>query len=414
MFNWWKKMSLFMKIMLGFALGIGTGLIMGPKAAMFSFLGTILIRLLEMVVAPLIMSLLVGAVGEVGDMKTFGSMGIKAVIIYTCCTMLAIAVGLSAALLLNVGAGAHIDLGGVQAGELKSFNLVDTIVNMVPRNIFAALSEPNLLQIIVFSLIFGFAVSLAGEQGKVMFKAFQSLGNVMKSVTNVVLKFTPLGVFGLMANVIGSNGIQILVPYAKCIAAVYLASIFQTTVVHSFIMSKVLAGRSPVSFFRASREAMTFAFATCSSVATIPLALKATKKLGVPDRISNFIITVGSNMSMDGIAIYQGVAIVFASQVYGIELSIQQYVLVMFSATIASLGVAGVPGSGLIVLTIVLKAVGLPMEAVALLAGVDRILNMGRIVPNLSVDIAAATLISKLEGVLGEELTDEEMQKSYA
>ena len=174
-------------------------------------------------------------------------------------------------------------------------------------------------------------------------------------------------------------------------------------------MNKLMAKRSVGSFLKASKEAMTFAFATCSSVATIPLALKATKKLGVPDRISNFIITVGSNMSMDGIAIYQGVAVVFASQIYGIHLTIAQYILVMISATIASLGVAGVPGSGLIVLSIVVKSVGLPMEAVALLAGVDRILNMGRIIPNLSVDISAAVLVSKFEGVLEPELTDEQM-----
>jgi Na+/H+-dicarboxylate symporter len=142
---------------------------------------------------------------------------------------------------------------------------------------------------------------------------------------------------------------------------------------------------------------MTFAFATCSSVATIPLALKATRRLGVPDRIGNFIITIGSNMSMDGIAIYQGVAIVFASQVFHMDLTIPQYFMVMFASTVASLGVAGVPGSGLIVLSIVLKTVGLPMTAVGLLAGVDRIMNMGRIIPNVTADIATSCLVSKLD-----------------
>jgi Na+/H+-dicarboxylate symporter len=236
----------------------------------------------------------------------------------------------------------------------------------------------------------------------------------MKSITNIVLEFTPFGVFGLMANVIGTNGIGILLPYVKCIAAVYAASFVQTVVVHAFVMNKLIAKRSVGSFLKSSKEAMTFAFATCSSVATIPLALKATKRLGVPDKISNFIITVGSNMSMDGIAIYQGVAVVFAAQIYGIDLTVAQYAMIMFSATIASLGVAGVPGSGLIVLSIVVKTVGLPMETVALLAGVDRILNMGRIIPNLTVDIATSVLISKFEGVLGPELTEEQMQKVSA
>lgn len=411
MLKWWKNLSLFKKIMVGFALGIIVGLIMGPKASMFNFLGTILIRLLEMVVAPLILSLLVGAVGEIGDMKTFGSLGLKTIIIYICCTIFAIALGLGAGLLFNVGSGVHINLANVKVGEIKSLAFTDTLVNMTPKNIFAALSEPNLLQIIVFALIFGFAAIKAGEDGKPMLRALKSLGEVMKNVTNIVLRFTPIGVFGLMANVIGTNGIKILLPYAKCIIAVYIASAFQTIVIHGFIMNKLLAKRSVGNFLKASKEAFTFAFATCSSVATIPLSLKAARKLGVPDRISNFIITVGSNMSMDGIAIYQGVAVVFASQIYNIHLTLAQYVLVMVSATIASLGVAGVPGSGLIVLSIVIKAVGLPMEAVALLAGVDRILNMGRIIPNLSVDIAASVLISKSEGVLGPELTDEQIAK---
>lgn len=414
MFKWWKNLNLFKKIMIGFTLGIAAGVIMGPKTAMFSFLGTILIRLLEMVVAPLIISLLVCAVGEVGDMKTFGSLGVKAIIIYTLCTMLAIGLGLGTGLLFNVGGGVQINLAGVKAGAAKSFSLADTLINMTPKNIFAALSEPNLLQIIIFALIFGFALTKIGEKGKPMLRAFQSLGEAMKSVTNIVLEFTPFGVFGLMANVIGTNGIQILLPYAKCIAAVYFASFIQTVVVHAFIMNKLMAKRSVGSFIRSSKEAMTFAFATCSSVATIPLALKATKRLGVPDKISNFIITVGSNMSMDGIAIYQGVAVVFAAQIYGIQLSLAQYAIIMFSATIASLGVAGVPGSGLIVLSIVVKTVGLPMETVALLAGVDRILNMGRIIPNLTVDIAASVLISKYEGVLGPQLTEEQLDRVTA
>jgi proton glutamate symport protein len=409
MFKWWKNLNLFGKIMIGFALGITVGLVMGPKASMFNFLGTILIRLLEMVVAPLILSLLICAVGEVGDMKTFGTLGIKTIAIYVVCTMFAIGLGLTSGLLFNVGGGVNINLAGVKAGAAKSFSLADTLINLTPKNIFAALSEPNLLQIIVFALIFGFALTKIGEKGKPMLRAFQSLGEAMKSVTNIVLKFTPLGVFGLMANVIGTNGIQILLPYAKCIIAVYVASFIQTVVIHGFVMNKLMAKRSVGGFLKSSKEAMTFAFATCSSVATIPLALKATKRLGVPDKISNFIITVGSNMSMDGIAIYQGVAVVFAAQIYNIELSIAQYLMIMFSATIASLGVAGVPGSGLIVLSIVVKTVGLPMETVALLAGVDRILNMGRIIPNLTVDIAACVLVSKLEGVLEPELSDEQV-----
>jgi Na+/H+-dicarboxylate symporter len=279
---------------------------------------------------------------------------------------------------------------------------------MVPENIFKSLAEQELIQIIVFALIFGFALTKTGEQGKSILRAFQSIAEIMKNVVNVVLKFSPLGVFGLMANVIGNNGISIMIPYAKVIAAVYIASFIQTVFIHGGVIGKLICNVSPKKFLQASKESMSFAFATCSSVATIPLALKATKKLGVPDNISNFIITVGSNMSMDGIAIYQGVAVVFAAQIYGIELSVSQYFLAMFASTIASLGAAGVPGSGLITLSIVISTVGLPMEAVGILAGVDRILNMGRIIPNVTADIATSCLVAKLEGSLDTNYVYEE------
>lgn len=397
MMKLFKKMTLFHKIMICFVLGIIVGIIMGPKASVFEFLGTIMIRLLEMVVAPLILCLMISTVGSVSDMKSFGGIAVKTVITYACLTFIAVALGLGTALLFHVGEGASIDVGSIKATEVKSASFFDSIINMVPRNIFAALSEPNLIQIIVFALIFAFALTKLGDRGLRVINAFDILSDAMKGVVNVVLGYTPIGVFGLMANVIGNNGVSIMIPFAKAIAAVYVASFIQTVIVHSGIIGGLICKVSPKKFLTSSKEAMTFAFATCSSVATIPLALKATRRLGVPDRIGNFIITIGSNMSMDGIAIYQGVAIVFASQVFHMDLTIPQYFMVMFASTIASLGVAGVPGSGLIVLSIVLKTVGLPMTAVGLLAGVDRIMNMGRIIPNVTADIATSCLVSKLD-----------------
>ena len=393
----YKKIPLFHRIMIGFVLGIIVGLIMGPGASMFEFLGTIMIRLLQLVVAPLIMCLMISTIGSVTDMKSFGSIAVKTILTYAVLMIIAIAIGLGLALLLNVGEGANIDVGSLEAAENVEVSFVDTLVNMVPENIFAALSTDQLIQVIVFSLIFAYALTKLGERGQKVIGVFDILADGMKGVVNVVLEVTPFGVFGLMANVIGNNGISIMIPYAKVLLAVYLASLIQTVVVHAGIIGWLICRVSPKKFIVSSKESMTFAFATCSSVATIPLALKATRRLGVPERIGNFIITIGSNMSMDGIAIYQGVAVVFASQVFGIELSLAQYITIMFASTLASLGVAGVPGSGLIVLTIVLRTVGLPLEAVGILAGVDRLLNMGRIIPNVTADIATSCMVSKLE-----------------
>ena len=393
----YKKIPLFHRIMIGFVLGIIVGLIIGPGASMFEFLGTIMIRLLQLVVAPLIMCLMISTIGSVTDMKSFGSIAVKTILTYAVLMIIAIAIGLGLALLLNVGEGANIDVGSLEAAENVEVSFVDTLVNMVPENIFAALSTDQLIQVIVFSLIFAYALTKLGERGQKVIGVFDILADWMKGVVNVVLEVTPFGVFGLMANVIGNNGISIMIPYAKVLLAVYLASLIQTVVVHAGIIGWLICRVSPKKFIVSSKESMTFAFATCSSVATIPLALKATLRLGVPERIGNFIITIGSNMSMDGIAIYQGVAVVFASQVFGIELSLAQYITIMFASTLASLGVAGVPGSGLIVLTIVLRTVGLPLEAVGILAGVDRLLNMGRIIPNVTADIATSCMVSKLE-----------------
>lgn len=393
----YKKIPLFHRIMIGFVLGIIVGLIMGPGASMFEFLGTIMIRLLQLVVAPLIMCLMISTIGSVTDMKSFGSIAVKTILTYAVLMIIAIAIGLGLALLLNVGEGANIDVGSLEAAENVEVSFVDTLVNMVPENVFAALSTDQLIQVIVFSLIFAYALTKLGERGQKVIGVFDILADGMKGVVNVVLEVTPFGVFGLMANVIGNNGISIMIPYAKVLLAVYLASLIQTVVVHAGIIGWLICRVSPKKFIVSSKESMTFAFATCSSVATIPLALKATRRLGVPERIGNFIITIGSNMSMDGIAIYQGVAVVFASQVFGIELSLAQYITIMFASTLASLGVAGVPGSGLIVLTIVLRTVGLPLEAVGILAGVDRLLNMGRIIPNVTADIATSCLVSKLD-----------------
>ena len=393
----YKKIPLFHRIMIGFVLGIIVGLIIGPGASMFEFLGTIMIRLLQLVVAPLIMCLMISTIGSVTDMKSFGSIAVKTILTYAVLMIIAIAIGLGLALLLNVGEGANIDVGSLEAAENVEVSFVDTLVNMVPENIFAALSTDQLIQVIVFSLIFAYALTKLGERGQKVIGVFDILADGMKGVVNVVLEVTPFGVFGLMANVIGNNGISIMIPYAKVLLAVYLASLIQTVVVHAGIIGWLICRVSPKKFIVSSKESMTFAFATCSSVATIPLALKATRRLGVPERIGNFIITIGSNMSMDGIAIYQGVAVVFASQVFGIELSLAQYITIMFASTLASLGVAGVPGSGLIVLTIVLRTVGLPLEAVGILAGVDRLLNMGRLIPNVTADIATSCMVSKLE-----------------
>lgn len=400
-FKPWNRLSLFTRIMIGFVLGILVGLVFGPQAAVLNPLGTILTRLLTMVVAPMVLCLLVVAAADVGDGKKLGRMGVKTVAAFLISTAFAIVVGLFFANLFHVGTG--VDLSGTVPAVKKStqdVSLIGTLVNIIPSNPFQSLAQQNLLQIISFALILGFCLMKMGSKGEPLLNIFRVGKEVMGDLTNRVLEFTPYGVFGLMATVVGKNGSAIMIPYLKCIAALYLSGFLYVIIVQAGVMGGLIGHISPLRFLRTMKEAMAFVFATCSSVATIPINLKCTKNLGVDEDTANFIIPFGAVMNMNGTAIYEAVAVVFTAEIFGIHLSATDQLMVMVSATLAAIGTAGIPGSGLVMLTIVLSAAHLPMEAIGLLAGIDRILNMGRVIPNIVGDAASAVVIAKSEGTL--------------
>lgn len=398
-FKPWNKLSLFTRIMIGFALGVAAGLIFSRQAAVLKPLGTILTNLLTMVVAPLVLCLLVCAAADVGDGKKLGRMGVKTVVVFLVSTALAIVIGLIFANLMQVGTSVSIELAKESAKTAaKQVSMLDTLINVIPKNPFEALSKQNLLQIIFFALLLGFALMKIGPKGQALLDMFRSGQEAMKKITTIVLEFTPYGVFGLMAQVVGANGPDILIPYIKAIAAMYIASFLYLVVVQAGLMAGVIGRVSPLRFLKTMKEAMTFVFATCSSVATIPLNLECTKKLGVDEETANFVIPFGAVMNMNGTAIYEAIAVVFTAQIFGVPLTVADQVMIMLAATLASIGTAGVPGSGLVMLTIVLTSVHLPMEAIGLLAGIDRILNMARVIPNIAGDAATALIVSRSEG----------------
>lgn len=400
-FKPWNRLILFTRIMIGFVLGILVGLVFGPQAAVLNPLGTILTRLLTMVVAPMVLCLLVVAAADVGDGKKLGRMGVKTVAAFLISTAFAIVVGLFFANLFHVGTG--VDLSGTVPAVKKStqdVSLIGTLVNIIPSNPFQSLAQQNLLQIIFFALILGFCLMKMGSKGEPLLNIFRVGKEVMGDLTNRILEFTPYGVFGLMATVVGKNGSAIMIPYLKCIAALYLSGFLYVIIVQAGVMGGLIGHISPLRFLRTMKEAMAFVFATCSSVATIPINLKCTKNLGVDEDTANFIIPFGAVMNMNGTAIYEAVAVVFTAEIFGIHLSVTDQLMVMGSATLAAIGTAGIPGSGLVMLTIVLSAAHLPMEAIGLLAGIDRILNMGRVIPNIVGDAASAVVIAKSEGTL--------------
>lgn len=395
----WQSLSLFTRIMVGFVIGIAAGLAMGGEAACFAFLGTILTRLLTMVVAPLVLGLLICAAADVRDFKTLGKIGGKTLFIFLASTAVAVAIGLVLSTWLNIGAG-FVMKSSTPYNAKAIPSVVQTLMNIIPTNPFNSLSTQNLLQIIFFALLLGFALIKLGDKGAAVLDFFRAWTEAWKVITNMVLEFTPYGVFGLMADIVGKYGLDVLMPYVKTICACYLTCALFTVFVQGGLMVGLYAKISPMRFFSTMKEAMLFIFATCSSVATIPLNLKCTKRLGVSDKIADFVVPFGAVMNMNGTAIYEAVAVVFASQVFGINLTVTQLIMVMVTAVLASVGTAGIPGSGLVMLTIVLNAVNLPLETIALLAGIDRILNMARVIPNIVGDAATAVMVAKSEGEL--------------
>ena len=410
-----KKVGLFTWILIGFIAGIVLGIVAPEAGKELKFLGTILTNLLNMVVVPLVMSLLITAAADVGDMKKLGKRAGRTFLIFMVTTAVAILIGLVVANVLAVGKGITISTEGLTADESKKMNILDTLLGIIPTNIFSSMSSANLLQCIFFALLFGFALTLIPEdKGRVTVqKFFAGVAEVMKKITNIVLWFSPIGVFGLMAWVVGTYGLAILGPYAKAIAAVYLGCIIHALFTQAGLMIGGICHRNPIRFVKEYLQTILFAVATCSSVATIPLNLKTAKRMGAADDVADFVIPFGAVINMDGTAIYEAVAAIFAAQVFGIDLSIGQQIMIMLSAVLASIGTAGVPGSGLIMLTVVLNAAGLPLEAVGLLAGVDRFLNMGRMIPNIFGDGATSLVVSKFEGKLGPMMSEEEYNKTH-
>lgn len=295
--------------MIGFIIGIAAGLILGENATKLAFLGTILTRLLTMVVAPLVLGLLICAAADIKDFKTLGKIGGKTLGIFLGSTAIAVAIGLVLCNIMNIGGGFVMEATeSYDAAEIPS--VVDTLMNIIPTNPFNSLSAQNLLQIIFFSLLLGFALIKLGDKGAPVLNFFRAWTEAWKEITNIVLEFTPYGVMGLMANIVGKYGLDVLLPYAKTIGACYLTCALFTILVQGGLMVGCYGKISPIKFFAVMKEAILFVFATCSSVATIPLNLKCTKKLGVSEKIADFVIPFGAVMNMNGTAIYEAVAVV--------------------------------------------------------------------------------------------------------
>ena len=364
------------------------------------------IRLMQMLVVPLVFCSLICGSMAIGDTKTLGKVGVKTIGFYLVTTALAVCVALGSALLINPGRG--LDMDAVQKGTVSSTteatSLVDTLLNIIPKNPIQSMANGDMLPIIVFALFVGIMLAKLGTRGSVVANFFSQFNDVMMEMTMAIMKVAPIGVFCLIARTFATVGFSAFAPMLKYMGNVTLALAIQCLVVYQILLF-VFTRLNPFKFIKKFLPVMGFAFSTATSNATIPMSIDTlSKKMGVSKQISSFTIPLGATINMDGTSIMQGVAVVFIAQAYGIPLTMGNLATVVVTATLASIGTAGVPSVGLVTLAMVLNSVGLPTEGIALIMGIDRILDMIRTAVNIAGDAVCTTIVCHQEGSLNREV----------
>lgn len=434
-----NKLSLTAKIFIGMIAGIVTGFflqllfddsgdfsfsLLGVNFSTYGFfvegifnvIGQIFIASLRMLVVPLVFVSLVCGTCNLSEPSQLGRLGGKSIGLYVVTTAIAITIAITMALIVSPGAGITLETEATYAAK-EAPSLAQVIINMMPTNPINAMAEGNMLQIIVFALLFGIAMAMSGKPGERLADIFNDLNDVIMKLVTILMNLAPIGVFALMARLFATIGFDTILSLIK-----YFILVLVVLGIHAFvsypIILKFLSGLNPRMLLSKMKETALFAFSTSSSSATLPVTIEtARKRLGVHNSVASFTVPLGSTINMDGTAIMQGVATVFIAQVYGVDLSIADYLMVILTATLASIGTAGVPGVGLIMLAMVLQQVNLPVEGIALIIGVDRLLDMTRTAVNVTGDCAVACIVAKSENKLDENIynnpdagdTDEEV-----
>ena len=414
-----KKMGLTTKIFISLLAGALFGVILCylvPKSSIkddvivegiLYVIGQGFIRLMKMLVVPLVFCSIVCGSMSIGDTKKLGTVGVRTLVFYLFTTAVAVTVALSVGNLINPGKG--LDMSSIQQNaaeveSMKATTLTETLLNIIPDNPLNALANGTMLQIIVFALIVGVILAKLGERTETVSNFFSQFNDIMMEMTMMVMGLAPIGVFCLIARTFANIGFSAFIPLAKYMIGVLLALALQCFVIYLGLL-KGFTGLNPFKFIKKFFPVMAFAFSTATSNATIPLSIDTlSKKMGVSKKISSFTIPLGATINMDGTAIMQGVAVVFAAQAFGIHLSLTDYVTVIGTATLASIGTAGVPSVGLVTLTMVFNSVGLPVEAIGLIMGIDRILDMTRTAVNITGDAVCTTIVAHQNKALDREI----------
>lgn len=392
----WFAIPFWQRVLGAFVLGVTAGVVAPEVAVELKPLGDLFIRALKMLVAPLIFCAIVNAILQFGEGEGLGKIGAKTVGLFLTTAVIASVIGLAVGSLLDVSA-THDLTAAADYQEKEVPGPITVLLNMIPVNPFAALTEGNILQIVVFAVLVGVAIRQVGEPAQALGSMLKSGAQVMYRITKMVLELTPFGVLGLMAWVVGHYGLSSLAPLAAFIGAIYLACLLHIFLTYGTMVK--LAGMSPWYFFKSVFSAQLVAFTTCSSFGTIPAAYQAiTERLGVKKSYASFVLPMGATINMDGCGgIYPAIASIFIAQLYGIPLEFTDYLLIIATATLASIGTAGVPGTALVMLTVTLNVIGLPLEGIAFIAAIDRVIDMIRTATNVTGDMAVSVVLGRDE-----------------
>ncbi|MEM1133837.1 MAG: dicarboxylate/amino acid:cation symporter [Pseudomonadota bacterium] len=406
MLRFWFAIPLWQRVIAALILGIAVGLFWGPESVAIKWIGDFFIKSIKMLVVPLIFFSLVSGVAAIGDLRKLGSVGGRALLLFVVTGQISVWLGLALGTFVQPGMG--LDTSGIPKGETpepKETSATDMILSIVPESPVQVMADVNVLPLIVFALLIGIGILMAKEEGEPVQRIFDSGAVIMQKVTMVVMELTPFGVFALMAWVAGNLGTDALLALAKLVGLNYLGCLLIILGMYS-LMIKLLAKLPVIDFFRGIVDAIAVSYSTASSNATLPVTLRCTQRnLGVSTSVSSFVVSLGATVNMNGTAMYLGLATLFGAQVFGVDLSWGDYFLISILGTLGAVGAAGIPGAGLIMMSLVFGAVGVPLETIGLVAGVDRIMDMIRTTTNVSGDAAVATTVAAMTG----EIDTEEM-----
>lgn len=411
MFKMWFSIPLWQRVIGALILGTTLGffwqelnLFGGADPASIKWIGDLFIRAIKMLIVPLIFFSLVSGIAALGDLKKLGNVGGKALMIFAGTAAFSVSLGLTLATVFGLGKGVNVELPeGAEVPEASTTTAVDMILSMVTDNPVATMAEGQVLPLIIFALLFGISVLMAGKEAEPIVRAMDAGAAVMQRMTMIVMELAPFGVFALMVWVAGTLGVDVLQSLAQVVLFNYIGCFIIILGVYPFII-KFIAKLPLIDFFRGIVDAQVVAFSTASSNAALPVTLRCVQRnLGVSRSVSSFVIALGATINMNGTAMYLGLVAVFGANVYGIDLSWTAYVLIAITATLGSVGAAGIPGSGLIMLTLVLTSIGVPLETVALVAGINHIMDMMRTMTNVTGDATVAVAVGRMAGEIDVE-----------